>query len=73
MIAQVLTSWGWDEHMGSIAQIALDYPIKQTDVTIQPAENITPSPNMFAVEIECDEITMNQIIADSRYPVGWMK
>ena len=67
MKAEVLTKWGFDVDLGNIAQIALDYPVTQTNVTYQ--DNIPPNPNIFVVVIECNEATMNQIIADPEYKV----
>ena len=44
---------------------------KWTDVTGQDGVNLHPEPNLFAVEIECDQATLDAIKADPKYQVLW--
>ncbi len=42
------------------------------DVTGQPAGNLPPAPNLFTVEITCDDAVMTAIQADANYQVLWV-
>jgi len=52
-----------------------DYPLQAGIVvswgnaTMQPIENIPPSPNMYVIEMKCDDATLALIEADPKYIV----
>lgn len=69
--ARILTPWG---QTGSIRvpQVALDHAVKSwTDVTGQPAANVPPSPNLFTVEVLCEQAVHDEIAADPAYTILW--
>jgi len=74
--ASVNTAWmgdGCSEATAYKPKLTTDHPdiVKYEDDTGQPSENLAPDPNMFSVLIECDEATLNGIIADSTYYLNW--
>lgn len=73
--ARVLTSWTGDgvtQETATRPALLADYALEScTDVTGQPAENLQPDPNLFAVEIVCDDAVLEAIDADSTYLVLW--
>lgn len=77
MKAQVITPWGQLTVPGlgltEQCKLKIDHPDIWTwvDVTAQPAENLSPNPNMYVVEITCDQITLDAIEADPNYHVLW--
>ena len=79
MKAEVITRWGVysDAETGISSnrpQLVMDYVIpKWADVTGQPAANLAPDPNMYIIQIECDEATLDAIEADANYVVGWLE
>ena len=47
-----------------------DYGIKTwSDITAQPAENLTPTPNAYVIHANVDDATLAAIDADSQYTV----
>jgi hypothetical protein len=72
--AQVITPW-----MGSGTdtatfrpQLAADYGlVSWVDVTGQPAASLVPSPNLYTVEIVCQDAILAQIAADANYSIVW--
>jgi hypothetical protein len=73
--AQVLTPWvvGAQPTPGNHPQLADAYPLLSwVDVTGQPAASIIPSPNLYTVQITCDDSVMDQIQQDSSYGVLWV-
>jgi hypothetical protein len=74
MKAEVITSWVGDGISTETAhrpKIADDYTIWCKDTTGQDAANLHPNPNMYIVQIECDQATLDAIEADSNYQVLW--
>lgn len=77
MKAQVITPWVRNtvEGLGLANQckLKIDHPsiLTWTDVTGQPSENLFPDPNMYVVEIICDQTTLDAIEADDNYHVQW--
>ena len=74
MKGEVLTAWtgdGLSLESSNRPVIADDYTVAWTDTTGQPSENLTPNPNMYIVQIECDEATLEAIEADSKYEILW--
>ena len=74
--AEVLTMWegdGLSQDTAFSPQITTDHPTiaKYEDVTGQPSENLSPSPNIFLCKIECDDATLSAIEADANYEVFW--
>ena len=74
--ASVNTAWegdGASEDTAFSPTITTDHPdiVKYEDNTGQPSENLTPDPNMYTVLIECEETTLNAIIADNAYYLNW--
>lgn len=68
--AQALTKWSVSRE----PQIALDYfggLMVCDDATAQPNANITPDPNLYIVQIECDDAVLTAIEADANYFVLW--
>ena len=78
MMGEVVTSWvvaTIGGATGNVPEILIDYPgIGCRDVTEQPGVNLPTDPPLHIRYIyNVDEATMNQIIADPKYPVGWAK
>ena len=75
MKAEALTKWigiGNGTEDANRPQIADDHAvIKCEDVTGQPSENLQPDPNLYIVEITCDQATLDAIKADSNFMVLW--
>ena len=74
MKAQVLTPWigdGLSTETANRPKIVDDYLLNCTDVTMQDSENLHPQPNMYIVQIECDQATLSAMEADSQYLVLW--
>ena len=76
MKAQVLTQWigdGLTPETANRPKIMDDYPAIQKfeDVTAQPSENLAPNPNLYIVQIECSQATLDAIKADSNFMVLW--
>lgn len=47
-----------------------EYPVQScVDLTGQPSAELVPNPNLYVVEVTCDEATLAAIQADSRYTV----
>lgn len=42
-----------------------------TDTTGQPAENLQPDPNIFIIEVVCEQAVLNAIELDDRFAVLW--
>ncbi len=74
MKAEILSPW---IGTGSIAdpnrpRVADDHPlISWTDTTGQPAQNLTPVPNLFVIEVEATAALITAIEADPNYEVLW--
>jgi hypothetical protein len=72
MRAQVVTPWAGQAASGFHPMLADHYPLASwIDVTGQPAGNIVPGPNLFTIEIVCDDITLASIQNDANYQVLW--
>lgn len=75
MRAQILTPWTQDEEGGNHPLIdealANHKGWRWTDVTAQPVENLSPDPNLYVIELECDAATLAAIEADRRFYVIW--
>ena len=75
MKAQVITPWAGDGSSIENAnrpKVADDHNIQTwTDVTGQPSANLQPNPNMYIVEITCDQTTLDAIESDNNYEVLW--
>ena len=74
MIAQVLTPWLMEEdnERALLDTLLVNHQgWKWTDITGQPRANISPDPNLYVVEVECDAKTLAAIEADSRFTVLW--
>ena len=74
MRAEVITAWIGDGATILTAReprVSVDYTVNWTDSTGQPAENLTPKPNMFIVRIECSPETLLEIEDDPLYQVLW--
>ena len=76
MRAEVLTPWTLvTDKTGTFNASLLfeDYPAIAigSDMTCQPSKNLPPSPNLHAVQIECDAVTLAAIEADVNYHVLW--
>ena len=69
-LAEIITPWG-NKNGSLIAQLALDYPLTQTDVTSQPSENLPPESNLFVVRATMTDAVLLSIEADSTYEVLW--
>lgn len=69
--AQVLTPWS--NNRRALVLEVFGHPAIQgcMDVTGQPANSITPDVNLFAVEITCEQATLDAIEADARFVVVW--
>ena len=49
-----------------------DYALRKwEDITGTPSASITPSPNLYAVLVECEEAVLGAIEKDNVYPVVW--
>lgn len=72
--AQLLTLWtgsGISMADARRPQIAQDFTLfKCTDMTGQPAANLIPSPNLYVVEIVCEDAVMAAIEASAEYGDG---
>jgi hypothetical protein len=69
--AQILTPWSQQGSAYS-PQLARDHPVSAwTDVTGQPAQGLLPAPNLFTVQVVCDDATLAAIEADPTYSVLW--
>ncbi|MGB8648862.1 MAG: hypothetical protein WCF84_26735 [Anaerolineae bacterium] len=54
------------------AQISDDYTlVSRVDVTGQPRSSLIPAPNVFVVEVVCDDTVAAAIDADPKYAVLW--
>lgn len=75
MKAHVLTPWTQDEDGGNHPLLddvlAMHKGWSWRDVTAQPAENLSPDPNLYVIELICDAATLAEIEADSRFYVLW--
>ena len=75
MIAEVITAWESVTVTGRevfAPTINNNYTLLMcVDSTNQPAENLRPKPNLYIVQIECDEATLDLIEADPNYYVNW--
>ena len=79
MRAQILTAWiARDEsdimsvnHPQLMDDYADIHPLM--DVTQQPDTNLVPSPNLYIIEITCDQATLDLIDADPNYVIGWVE
>lgn len=71
-LAQVTTSWVdlTPTHRG--IRLEADHGLADwTDVTGQPAENITPIPNALTVEVICNQAMLDAMEADSNCVGLW--
>ncbi len=81
--AEVITEWVagivGDDPVSNHPKIEDDYPpvliggiptdgiLSWEDITGQPAENLTPNPNMYTIRITCNDVTLALIEADANY------
>lgn len=69
--ALINTTWAKDAAGRNVPQLGIDFPgWTIEDWTGQPAENITPSPNLYVVRLTCDEATLAAIEAHPDYGLG---
>ena len=72
--AQITTPWvgdGLSPATSNRPKLTTEFTLAAChDVTGQPAENITPEPNAFTVEVTCTQATLDAITA-AGYPVLW--
>ena len=76
MKAEVLTAWvgdGVSIETANRPKLIDDYSVKMEDVTGQPSANLHPDPNLYIVQIECDQATLDLIDADPNYVIGWVE
>jgi hypothetical protein len=72
--AEIATPWtgtgtGDDANRPLVADA---YPLQSwVDVTGQAVERIRPSPNLYVIEVEADEATLEAIGADGRFWILW--
>jgi hypothetical protein len=69
--AQVLTPW---VQTGAAfrPRLPADHAVHSwVDVTGQPATALLPSPNLYTVEVVCDDATLVAVEADANYVVLW--
>jgi len=76
--ARVITPWvpAWKDTRPRLKanrpQLLRDYTVLTSeDVTGQPTANITPSPNMYTLEIVADGAVIDAIDRDADYDVLW--
>jgi hypothetical protein len=72
--AQVVTPWmGSGTDTASYRpQLAADYGlVSWVDATGQAAASIVPNPNLYTVEIVCQDGVLTQIAADANYSIVW--
>lgn len=51
-------------------EVLEDYPgLPYADITQQPADNLTPSPNLFVCVVFGDESVVDTLLADPKYEV----
>lgn len=72
--AQILTPWigaGSGTSDPRRPALADDYSLKSwADVTGQPVGSLPPSPNLYAIEVLCQDSVMTAIEADANYSDG---
>jgi hypothetical protein len=74
--AQVITPWtgSGTKDDPNRPLLADQYTLlKWSDVTGQAAANLPPSPNLYTLEIVCDDAVMTTIQNDPNYQVLWVQ
>jgi hypothetical protein len=72
--AQVVTPWtGSGSDAASYRpQLAADYAlVSWVDATGQPAANLVPNPNLYTVEIVCQDAVLALIAGNANYSIVW--
>ena len=72
--AEVMTPWvaaiPGDDMSANHPKLMDDHALQGwEDITGQPAENLSPTPNIYVIRITCDDITLAAIEADLQYEV----
>ena len=78
MRAEIITPWigdGLDTDTARRPKLLDDYPAitRYSDVTGQPAPNLHPDPNLYTINCELDQATLDAIELDTGYVVGWVE
>lgn len=69
-IAKIMTPWTFSAEMGNHPQLTDDHALFVcNDDTHQPAANLSPSPNLYVVHVECNDAQLAEIEADPTYLV----